>query len=77
MGYQALGRKQLDVAARFFKLNIAYYPESFNVYDSYGDCLLDKGDVINAIIQFKKSLSLKETPDTRQKLEELLKAKSR
>ena len=71
MGYQALASKQLQKAESFFKLNIANYPESGNVYDSYGDYFIDKKDTVNAIIQFKKALSVKENADTRQKLEEL------
>lgn len=71
MGYQALAEKHLPKAESFFKLNIANFPESGNVYDSYGDYFIDKKDTANAIIQFKKALSLKENADTRQKLEEL------
>jgi uncharacterized protein len=72
MGYQALGAKQLKKAESLFKLNVANYPKSFNVYDSYGDLLIKKGDTTHAIDNFKKSLAIKETAETRKKLDKLL-----
>lgn len=71
MGYQALGNAHFQKAERFFKWNVENYPESANVYDSYGDYFVAKGDTANAIAQFQKSLSVKETEATRQKLTEL------
>ncbi|RYU93404.1 alpha/beta hydrolase-fold protein [Emticicia agri] len=73
MAYQALGSNQFKKAEGLFKLNVANYPESFNVYDSYGDYFVAKKDTANAIIQFKKTLTLKDHPDIRKKLEELTK----
>ncbi len=73
MGYQALGQKQYKKAEGFFKMNVANYPESFNVYDSYGDYFLAKKDTTSAIEQFKKTLAIKEVAETRKKLEELTK----
>jgi hypothetical protein len=72
LGYQALGDEQFEKAQRFFKWNVDNYPESANVYDSYGDYFVAKGDTANAIVQFKKALAVRETPDTRQKLEALV-----
>ncbi len=71
MGYQALSMKLYAKAERFFKFNIDNYPESFNVYDSYADYFIAKGDTIQAIDNLKKALSLKEFGETRQKLNEL------
>jgi uncharacterized protein len=71
MGYQALTAKQFQKAESFFKLNIAHFPESGNVYDSYGDYFLAKKDTANAIVQLKKSLSLKDNAETKKKLEGL------
>jgi hypothetical protein len=73
LGYQALGNKHFALAEHYFKQNTEYYPESFNVYDSYGDYFLAKEDKANAIVQFQKSLAIKETPATRQKLKSLQK----
>jgi CubicO group peptidase (beta-lactamase class C family) len=54
LGYELLGDNKVDEALGIFELNVAEYPTSVNVYDSYGDALLAKGDTLNALIQFKK-----------------------
>ncbi|WAC11505.1 alpha/beta hydrolase-fold protein [Dyadobacter pollutisoli] len=74
MGYQALGSKHFKKAESLFKLNVANYPGSGNVYDSYGDYFVAKKDKINAIAQFEKALSVADNADTRKKLEELRKS---
>lgn len=75
-GYRALGLKNLAQAEYFFKLNIKNYPNSFNVYDSLGDYYKETGDKTNAIINYKKTLSInKENAETKQKLEALEKGK--
>jgi uncharacterized protein len=74
-GYEALGEKHYKKAESFFKLNIANYPESFNVFDSYADYFIAKKDTANAILNLQKALKLKENPDSRKKLEELFGAK--
>ena len=71
MGYEFLQMKQYAKAGGFFKMNVDNYPNSFNVYDSYGDYFAAKQDTANAVIQLKKALALKETAGTRQKLEAL------
>ena len=58
-----------------FKLNITNYPETANCYDGLGDFYLAKGDKAKAIESFKKTLSLKEIPETKEKLEKLSKKK--
>lgn len=54
LGYELLEDKKMDEAIDIFKLNQEEYPKSANVYDSYGDALLAKGDTFNALINFKK-----------------------
>lgn len=71
LGYVFLGRSMYKTAEYFFKLNIENYTESYNVYDSYGDYFIAIGDKSNAIIQFKKALSIMENEVTRKKLTEL------
>jgi len=56
MGYKALRDKNFEKAINTFKINVALYPESPNVYDSLGDAFRKKGDTIQAIINYKKSL---------------------
>lgn len=72
MGYEFLQQKQYTKAGKFFKMNVANYPESNNVYDSYGDYFLAIGDKAKAIEYFKKALSVKENPESRKKLNKLL-----
>jgi predicted alpha/beta superfamily hydrolase len=75
MGYDFLGRKMYKTAERLFKLNVENYPESYNVYDSYGDYFIAMGDTANAILQLKKALAIKENEGSRKKLTELEGAK--
>jgi len=75
LGYGMLNLKQYDKAEALFKLNIANYPETANCYDGLGDLYLAKGDKINAIASFQKTLSLKAIPETQKKLDILLKEK--
>ena len=72
-GYAALGAKQLDKAGDLFKLNVKNYPKSSNAFDSLGDYYLEINDYANATENFKKTLEIKEIPQTRTKLEKLLK----
>jgi predicted alpha/beta superfamily hydrolase len=44
MGYQFMNMQQLNKSEQFFKLNVANYPESFNVYDSLGDFYAATGE---------------------------------
>ncbi len=75
MGYDFLSRKLYKTAERLFKLNVDNHPESFNVYDSYGDYFIAIGDQANAVIQLKKALSMKENEGSRKKLTDLETAK--
>ena len=58
LGYNYLNKKQYREAIDVFKLNIKAYPESFNVYDSYGEALMNAGDKDEAIKNYKKSIEL-------------------
>jgi len=71
IGYDFLSRKLYKTAGSLFKLNVDNYPESFNVYDSYGDYFVAIGDKANAMVQFRKALSIKENEGSRKKLAEL------
>ena len=71
-GYRFLQREQFSKAEDFFKLNIKLYPESFNVYDSYGEYFVAAGEKVKAIEQFEKALTVKDDPATREKLNKLL-----
>lgn len=69
LGYIFLQQKDYERAEMFFKINIAYYPNSFNVYDSIGDYYLSKGEKLLAVKYFKKALALKYRSDIKMKLD--------
>lgn len=71
LAYTDLYFKRYDESLYLFKLNVLYYPESYNVYNSMGDFYDAINDKANAIDNYKKALSIKEVPDTRKKLERL------
>jgi len=73
LAYYMLRQKQFIKAEALFKLNITNYPGTANCYDGLGDLYLAKGDKLKAIESFKKTLTLKLTPETKEKLEKLLK----
>jgi predicted alpha/beta superfamily hydrolase len=53
-GYAVLqGFKLPNVAAWIFQRNVANYPNSPNVYDSFGDALLAEGDSTRAKVEFR------------------------
>lgn len=58
LGYMMLQQGKVKEAVGIFKLNVEWYPESFNVYDSYGEALAAAGDIDNAIINYKRSIEL-------------------
>src|SRR5689334_11925577 len=62
-GYGFLRAKKLPEAIAYFKLNVEFYPKSFNVYDSLGDAYMANGDKELAIANYKKSLEL--NPDNK------------
>ena len=57
-GYSLLAENKLSAAINLFELNTILYPESFNVWDSYGEVLLAKGEQDRALEMYKKSLEL-------------------
>ena len=47
-----------ESAAEVLKLGISYFPNAFNLYDSYGEILLKLGNKDKAIENYKKSVEL-------------------
>ncbi|MCP2027766.1 putative alpha/beta superfamily hydrolase [Flavobacterium sp. HSC-32F16] len=73
-GYQALGKKDMELAGYLFKMNAANYPQSPNVHDSLGDFYEASGDKKNAIAGYEKALLLdKNFAEATAKLEKLRK----
>lgn len=72
-GYQLLGNGQQDKAIEVFILNTQRHPKSANTWDSLGEAYAIKGDKKNAIVNFKKSLSMNPPDNVRANSEKYLK----
>jgi tetratricopeptide (TPR) repeat protein len=72
-GYQLMNNGQQDKAIEVFILNTKRYPKSANTFDSLGEGYVTKGDSKNAIINFKKSLSMNPPDPVKQNSEKFLK----
>lgn len=72
-GYQLLNQQQQDKAIETFILNTQRNPKSANAWDSLGEGYAMKGDKKNAILSFKKSLSLNPPVNTKANSEKHLK----
>jgi len=57
LGYAYI-ENNIDAALAVFKMNIELYPNSWNVYDSYGEALLKNGQKDSAIVYYKKSIQM-------------------
>jgi hypothetical protein len=72
-GYQLLNDKQFDRAIEVFVLNTQKHPKSPNAFDSLGEAYATKGDKKNAILNFRKSLSMNPPAATKGNSEKYLK----
>lgn len=68
LAYDALGKKHYNKAKALFELNIYWYPQSSNTYNSYADYCLAVKDSINAIANYQKALLIKNDSNTLAKL---------
>lgn len=71
LAYYYLGQEQFKKAEQFFKMNVANYPNSFNVYDSIGDYYNAVGDTKNALLNFEKAYALNPQSYTKEKIDAL------
>jgi hypothetical protein len=58
LGYELMGRQNLEAAIHIFQLNVETHPQSANAYDSLGEAYMNHGDTNLAIENYKKSLAL-------------------
>ena len=72
-GYQLLNAGQYDLAIEIFTVNTKRFPKSANCFDSLGEAFATKGDKKNAILNFKKSLSMNPPPNVKANSEKFLK----
>ncbi len=73
LGYRLLlGEGKVAEAIAVFKLNVAAYPDSWNVYDSLGEAYMVNGDRELAIEHYRKSVRINPDNDNgKQMLERL------
>jgi hypothetical protein len=72
-GYELLGMNQHDKAIEVLKMATDRYPKSANAWDSLGEAYALKGDTKNAIVNFKKSLTMNPSENVRANSEKFLK----
>ena len=53
-----MGKEDFEKAIAVFEVNVEAFPNSFNVYDSYGEALLKQGAREEAIKNYWKSIKL-------------------
>lgn len=58
LGYELMNRGQVVPARDLFFVNIALYPASANVYDSYAEACLNNGEEALALTNYKKALAM-------------------
>ena len=58
IGYQFLRIEDIESAIEVFRLNVSLFPDHWNVYDSYGEALVRKGDREGAVVNYRKALEL-------------------
>jgi CubicO group peptidase (beta-lactamase class C family) len=58
LGYNLLRQKKLEESIGLFKLNVEFYPQSWNTYDSLAEAYMTAGKKDLAIANYKKSLEL-------------------
>ncbi|MBA7543002.1 hypothetical protein ES705_35327 [subsurface metagenome] len=58
LGYELMKTGRIEEAIVIFKLNVTEHPDSWNVYDSFGEACMKNGNQYLAIENYKKSLEL-------------------
>lgn len=58
MGYDFLLKGKTKEALTIFKINTEQFPDSWNVFDSYGEALMENGDKELAIANYTKSVEM-------------------
>ncbi len=58
LGYIRLRKGDVAAAKQLFRLNVDLFPQSYNVYDSYGESLMVDDQIELAIKNYKRSLEL-------------------
>ncbi len=67
-GYELLHQQKRESALQIFKLNTELYPQAFNTWDSYGECLLLLDRKKEALRAYRKSLKLNPANENARKI---------
>lgn len=67
-GYQFMAQDDSQGALKIFKLNTELYPNAYNTFDSYGECLLALGKKEEAVKAYKRSLELNPDNDNAREI---------
>jgi CubicO group peptidase (beta-lactamase class C family) len=74
LAYQLMWSNRDSLAAEVFKTDLDLFPDSWNVYDSYGELLLKMGKTEEAIMMYKMSIVLNpENENGKRMLEQIQK----
>lgn len=71
LSYVFMQKNKAKIAASILELGIAQFPNAFNLFDSYGEVLLNLGKKEEAIENYKKSIEL--NPNNKHGIEALKK----
>jgi len=73
LGYTLMQNEELEKALEVFRLNTILFPDSWNVYDSYGEALMMSNRKEESIEMYEKSIAL--NPENEYGKEMILKMK--
>jgi hypothetical protein len=76
MGYTLLRDEKYDEAIAVFAMNVDFFPESFNTYDSLGEAYMESGRTQEAIRNYEKALELNPDSENAKRMLERLRKKS-
>ena len=68
LGYRFLNEEKYDEAIAVFKMNVDWYPDSWNVYDSLGEAYMKSGQHDLAVNHYSRSLELNPENENGQKM---------
>lgn len=68
LGYYLMDEKRLHEALKIFKLGTELYPDGYNIYDSYGECLYKLQDYKNSIKAYQRALELNPDNESSKKM---------
>jgi Flp pilus assembly protein TadD len=74
-GYRLINSGNFKAAVGILKLNTILYPNSWNVFDSYGEALAKAGNKPEAIRMYRRSVELNPNNDNGKKAIEDLQRK--